>query len=211
MRTKSEQRGRSYIAVAATVAAAVAGAAVLWHLTSGLSSFTSESWRRASVAESPRALPEAVLQDQQGRQFSTRDLCGKVVVVDFVYTRCPTVCKALGGASAQLAARLDDEIAVGDAMVLSISFDAANDTPMRMNEFKHRFERTGTRWVVARPSSDSARRALLAAFGVVAIPDGMGGYDHNAALHVVDKSCRLMRVLDPEDVDHAETLVRSLL
>jgi protein SCO1 len=37
---------------------------------------------------------------------------------------------------------------------------------------------------------------LLKAFGVTVIPDGAGGFVHNAALHVVDRQGRLIAIFD---------------
>jgi protein SCO1/2 len=39
--------------------------------------------------------------------------------------------------------------------------------------------------------------AVLAAFGIVVLPDGRGDFVHNAAIHVVDARGRLRRVVDP--------------
>ena len=36
---------------------------------------------------------------------------------------------------------------------------------------------------VARPRDARQTAALLQAFGEVAVPDGLGGYEHNAAIH----------------------------
>jgi protein SCO1/2 len=199
------------LASLATLAAALLAGTVLWQITGGLSSFTSESWRRASVAVQPRALPDALLQDQHGRQFHARELCGKVIVIDFIYTRCPTVCKAQGGVSAQLASRLDTATEAGKAMVLSVSFDPVNDTPEAMARFKHALEPRPTPWIVARPLSGADRQALLQTFGVEVIADGAGGFDHNAALHLVDQSCRLTRILDYDNISGMEKAVRALL
>ncbi len=200
-----------FLGAATTLAAALLAGTVLWQATGGLSSFTSESWRRASVAAHPRPLPDAVLQDQHGRQFHTRELCGKVIVIDFVYTRCPTICKVMGGVSAQLASRLSDSVDAGKAIVLSVSFDPTNDTPEAMTRFKRVLEPRETPWMVARPLSADGQRALLQTFGVEVIPDGAGGFDHNAALHLVDPSCRLSRILDYDNISDAEKAVRALL
>ena len=82
---------------------AVLGAGLLWKLTAGLQIFTSETWRRAEIANAPRALPDTLLEDERGQTFNLRSLCGEVMVLDFIYTRCPTVCKSLGVTSSQLA------------------------------------------------------------------------------------------------------------
>jgi protein SCO1 len=195
----------------ATVAVVTVAALVLWKLTAGLSLFTSESWRRAAVVASPRPLPAAMLEDEQGRTMNLSDLCGKILVVDFVYTRCPTVCKSLGSVSSQLAQRLADPIREGRVEVLSLSFDPERDTPEQLQKFKRASDPQSSAWRLARPTGPAARAGLLERFGVIVIDDGYGGFEHNAALHVVDRQCRLARVLDVGDVDNAQAVVHEYL
>ena len=76
--------------------------------------------------------------------------------------------------------------------------------------FKRAMESQPGPWRLARPLGGDALARLTDAFGIVATPDGFGGFDHNAALHVVDRSCRLVRVLDADDVDGAADAVRAL-
>jgi protein SCO1 len=51
---------------------------------------------------------------------------------------------------------------------------------------------------------------LLAAWQVVVIDDGRGGYDHNAALLVIDQRGRLVRIFDDNDVAGALDFARAL-
>lgn len=194
---------------ATTVVVALLGAAALWQLSGGLRHFTSESWRRASIEAAPRPVPNAALEDHRGHTLQLRDLCGRLLIVDFVYTQCPTVCSALGATSAQLAQRLAGSGNAADVMVLSISLDPARDTPERMRQFKRSLEAVETAWTLARTRTGLAE--LLEAFGVVVIPDGRSGFEHNAALHAVDRSCRITKVFDMEELDHAEQWLRARL
>jgi protein SCO1/2 len=195
----------------ATVGCAVAAAGIIWKLTAGLTLFTSESWRRAAVAAAPSPVPIIDLQDDAGDPLRMNMLCrGRVMVIDFVYTQCPTICKALGANSSQLARRFASTAGLEDVMVVSVSFDPERDTPDRLRAFKRAMEAAPTAWRLARPLDREAGRRLLEAFGVVVIPDGMGGYDHNAALHVVDQQCRLAQILDADSLGGAEAAVRRV-
>lgn len=211
MRARRDFRGAVAAAVVAAAVVIALGITTLWWLTWGFSSFTSESWRRAAVIDSPRPLPNALLQNAAGQTFPLHSLCGRVLVVNFVYTQCATVCKAVGSESAQLATRLRDVIDAGQATVLSVSFDPLRDTPSYLTRFKQAMESTPTSWQLARTLTQEELLPLLETFGVAVIPDGIGGFDHNAALHVVDRSCRLSRVLDLGDIDQTERQVRELL
>jgi protein SCO1/2 len=195
--------------LSAALCVAVSGAGLVWQLTAGLQIFTSETWRRAEIANAPRALPDTWLEDEQGQTFNLRSLCGQVLVLDFIYTRCPTVCKSLGVVSSQLAQHFTQ---AGQAVtVMSISFDPVNDDPANLRTFKGQMEPQPSAWRLARPIHSAERDHLLATAGVVVIPDGMQGYDHNAALHIVDKNCRITKLLDLEDMEDAHRTVQTLL
>jgi protein SCO1 len=212
MPTKPSRGATWSIAALSTVGCALAAGAVIWKLTAGLKLFTSESWRRSAVEAVPRPVPAVELQNDAGELVRLDQLCGRrVVVVDFVYTQCPTVCKALGVSSSQLARRFTSTPGLEDAVVVSVSFDPQRDTPERLRAFKRSMEPVPTAWRLARPVSADGQKQLLSAFGVVVIPDGMGGYDHNAAFHVVDRQCRLVRVLDADGLDGVEATVRRLV
>ena len=53
-------------------------------------------------------------------------------------------------------------------------------------------------WRIATTANVSTLAALLKTFGVVVIPDGLGGFTHTSAVYVVDAQGRLARVLDPD-------------
>ena len=46
---------------------------------------------------------------------------------------------------------------------------------------------------------------------MVVVPDGLGGFEHNAALLVVDEQARLVRIFDDTQGDAALAFARSLL
>ena len=65
--------------------------AVLWEGTDGLRAFTAEGARRLSVTEQPRPVPAVRLIDMRGRELTFADEVGRSVVVEFMYTTCPTI------------------------------------------------------------------------------------------------------------------------
>lgn len=196
------------LAGASVLVCFLSGVGATWAVTAGLRSFTTESWRRADVIANPRPLPDVQMQDQTGHETSLGDLCNKILVVDFIYTSCSTVCRSQGAISAQLATQFSAQ--TQDVQVLSISFDPLNDTPTALTKFKRTMEQVPTTWQLARPMQGDGRQALLKTFGVTVIPDGYGGYDHNAALHVVSQ-CKLVQILNPEDIEGAMKAVRTLI
>ncbi|MBV6418049.1 MAG: hypothetical protein CMLOHMNK_02829 [Steroidobacteraceae bacterium] len=183
-------------ALLASLLILAAGIAVLARATDGFRAFTSETARRIDVRKHPRALPDVVLQTAEGRRVGLGSLRGRWVLIDFIYTRCTTYCSVQGGVFARLQAELAAPIAAGDVALLSISFDPEHDDPAHLADYLRRFGDRGAGWTAARPASTAGLESLLRTFGVTAVPDGLGGFAHNAAIAVVDPRGRLVDIVD---------------
>lgn len=174
-----------------------AGIAALAVETDGFRVVTSAGARQLAVERAPRALPDVRLSDQDGRAFSLRDYQGRPLLADFIYTRCPTVCGTLGDDFAHVLGLMDQ---AGSAPIdlLSISLDPATDDREALRLYGERFGAKSPRWRIAAPTDERDLAALLNSFGVVVIPDGLGGFIHNSAVYMVDARGRLARILDPD-------------
>jgi protein SCO1/2 len=181
-------------AIAALAVTSVFSAA-LWQGTDGLRAFTAEGARRLSVIEQPRPVPAVRLIDLRGRELTLADEIGRTVVVEFVYTTCPTICVALGESFAKLRDQIQRAGLADRVRLISISFDL-RDSPEALSDYAQVHGADGRLWITARPQNEQALTALLKTFGVTVISDGAGGFVHNVALHVVDRQGRLVAIFD---------------
>jgi protein SCO1/2 len=180
----------------ATSFATIAAVLALSAATDGFRAFTTEGARRLAVLDAPRAIGSAPLIDMNGRLFVLPEGAGKFVLVEFIYTSCPTICAALGDAFAVLRNEIASRGLSQRVRMVSISFDLMRDGPEALRDYAAVHKADGRVWTVARPRDEAALRSLLGAFGVVVIPDGMGGFVHNAAIHLVDEEGRLSAIYD---------------
>jgi protein SCO1/2 len=190
----------------------LAGAVALAGATDGFQAFTTETARRVAVRRQPADLPAVALENQSGARFTLADLRGTWLLVDFIYTRCPTFCTALGADFARLQSQLARPIAQGRVQLLSISFDPTHDPPSQLAAYLGRFRgRSMMGWQAARPLTSDGLQQLTAAFGITVITDQRGGYTHNAAIHLVDPEGRLVDIFDLGELDQIrETILRNL-
>jgi len=172
------------------------GTGVLWWGSDGFVAFTAESARRAHILRAPRALPPALLEDQDGRAFSLHDYRGKLLAIEFIYTRCSTICRTLGMSFKQIRDRIPAQALGRDFALLTISFDTQSDDPARLKAYANAYGADGRDWRVARVPDAAQLKRLLDAFGIVVIPDGVGGFEHNAALHLLGRDGRLALIGD---------------
>jgi len=179
--------------MAVLLAAAWAAAS---HATAGFRAWTTEDVRRIRVAEHPAPLSDlrVVASDGHERALWGGDPRARAWLVTFIYTRCASVCQSLGTEFQQLQASLHSAETAPGVRLASIGFDRANDSPEALAAYARRYGADPATWLVAVPGSDAALERLLAEAGVVVIGDGMGGYAHNAAIHVVVPPGRLVRV-----------------
>ena len=92
-------------------------------------------------------LPDTLLVTQNGeqRRLDSDIVAGRIVVIDFVYTSCTTVCPVLSAILSQVQGRLGERIG-SDVMLVSISVDPVRDTPARLKAYADKL-RAGDGWV----------------------------------------------------------------
>ena len=177
------------------------GVLALGGATDGFQAFTSEQARRLEVARQPKAPPPVVLEDQDGRRFRLSDYAGRVVLVDFVYTQCRSLCRIAGALVQPLARSLAQEGLAGDVMLVTISFDPARDAPAVLRAYAQKLGADPAHWRFARPADPAQMPALLKAFGVVVLADDNGEFQHNGAMHLLARDGRLTAIYDYEARD----------
>jgi protein SCO1/2 len=114
-----------------------------------------------------------MLVDQDGQELMfVSDVIGdNIVVMDFVYTTCTTICPVLSALFTQVQGKLGD--AVGDEVVLvSMSVDPVRDTPQRLKAYSAK-HRAGEGWLwLTGPKAD-----------VDDVLTGLGAYTSNFEDH----------------------------
>jgi len=83
--------------------------------------------------------------DRYGKPFSNKDVEGKIIVADFFFTRCTTICPRMSINMQQLQLKLNDE-AYGDVVFLSHTVDPENDTPEVLDAYAKKLEADPVRW-----------------------------------------------------------------
>lgn len=198
-------------ALALSVLLLAGGGALFSAATERLEAFTTESARRLAVQRHPVVVPDVLLQTQSGQEVDFSTWRGRWVLATFMYTRCPTVCVALGDEFGQLQRRLGPQVEAGKVELVSISFDPAHDTPEALAAYLERAHADAASWTAARPVDAEGLAQLVNRFGLTVIPDGMGGFTHNAGIHVIDPQGRLVEIVGLGESDRAARTVLQAL
>lgn len=80
-----------------------------------------------------------------------------------------------------------------------MSFDLARDAVPELAAYAARHRADPRIWRIARPLAPTDLARLLDLFEIVVLPDGYGGFVHNAALHIVDGGGHLVAITDSSD------------
>jgi protein SCO1/2 len=148
------------------------------------------------------ALPDFRLTDQDGRAVTTADLRGKVVAIDFIYTRCPLpdVCPRLAATFAALQRRFAHEPGL---LLLSVTVDPDYDTPSVLAEYARRWSAgPGWRFLTGDVS------AVAAKLGEVYWADE-GSIGHNSVTTIVGRDGRIAARVDGSQwrIEQVESLI----
>ena len=96
---------------------------------------------------------DTTLIDQDGRALNLkREVIGsRIVVVDFVYTTCTTVCPLASAMFAELQAQLGERVG-RDVVLVTLTVDPVRDTPQKLKAQAAKFGAgAGWRWLTGAP------------------------------------------------------------
>ncbi len=119
---------------------------------------------RAGQAWHGGYFPNIELTDQDGKTHRFYDdvIAGKVVALNFIYTKCTDVCPVDTAQMRQVAQLLGDRLG-RDIFFYSISIDPKNDTPDALKRYMHTFDVPSKGWTFLtgdKAEIDTLRRKL---------------------------------------------------
>lgn len=182
----------------AVLAMLLAGSGALYYGSSGFRAISTEAARRIEVAERPLLLPPATLNGADGAARPLADELasdGRVTLVTFIYARCQSICRVVGTELQQMQEQIHARSAADKVRLVTISFDPRDDA-RALTQYGRMMKSDPDVWRLYGIPLEAERRRLLDAFGVIVVPAPLGEFEHNAAFHVIDRSGRLVRILD---------------
>lgn len=173
--------------------------------------------RRAPAAAAPPPVwgpvGDFTLQDQDGRPFGRADLNGRIWVMDFIFTRCPSFCPQMTRTLEELAQawRHDEGVSF-----LSFTVDGAHDTPEVLRAYAAQVQPPIPRWTLLTGDPAAIRSLCLQSFKL-AIGENMderGDITHSTRFVLVDAEGNIRgayEALDPDSRARLEADLRFLL
>lgn len=123
--------------------------------------------------------------NQMGKKVNLYDLHGKIIVLDFFFTRCPSICPGL----AKSMKRLQDSFVKNDSIVqfISISIDPEHDSVPQLRKFADRFNiNHDTWWMVSGDKKEIYDFALQEVRANIADPGVDTAFIHTENFFLLD-------------------------
>jgi protein SCO1/2 len=157
-------------------------------------------------------VPAFALTDQTGAPITNSAIDGKVAIINFIFTRCDTVCPV---STLKMARIQDDTPEIADDLkLLSFSVDPTYDTPARLAEYATRFRADSARWRFVTGDHEAVRKvvedALYISMDQIGKQDsGQPNIVHQPHFALVDRHRHIRGFYDSTDPVRLETLRRD--
>ena len=145
------------------------------------------------------------LTDQEGNQFDSASLKGKVWMGSVFFANCPGPCFRENQAIADILREIDDP----NFVAVSLTCDPENDTPAALEHYADRFEADPQRWKFLTGDMDVIKRVGTKTF---LLPVEIGVHSERGA--VFDREGRLRgsyHLLQEDRVERLKKLIRDVL
>ncbi|MFK7812246.1 MAG: SCO family protein [Maribacter sp.] len=133
-----------------------------------------------------RRVPNFEFLNQDSLLISDKDYLGKVFVVEFFFTSCPSICPIM---SKNLVEIQDTFSASENFGIASFSISPEYDTPRVLKEYAERYGITDLDWHLMTGEHSKIYDLANAGFNIYAAeaPEVEGGFEHSGMFALIDK------------------------
>ena len=133
-----------------------------------------------------KKVPDFVLTNQDSLFISNEDYLGKVYLVEFFFTSCPTICPRMNVNMKKIEAVFGDREDFG---IASITIDPETDTPSQLKTYAESYEVFSPNWHFLTGDQDYIYELANRGFNIFAgiNSDVAGGFEHQGYFALVDQ------------------------
>ncbi|WP_027393458.1 SCO family protein [Aquimarina latercula] len=134
----------------------------------------------------PRKVPEFAFLNQDSLLITNHDYKGKVYVVDFFFTSCPTICPKMSRNLVYLQNKLKDYQNFG---IASFTINPKRDTPRILKKYAENYGIVNPDWHLLTGEREDLYELANAGFNIYAAenPEVPGGFEHNGYFALIDQ------------------------
>ena len=134
-----------------------------------------------------KKVPAFSFTDQNGQTVTNKDYEGKVYVVEFFFTTCPTICPRM---SSNLVQIQDAFKGMENFGVASFTINPAHDTPEVLKAYAEQYGMTNPNWHLMTGDQETIYKLANEGFNLYTAEDGEveGGFEHSGNFALIDKN-----------------------
>jgi protein SCO1 len=137
------------------------------------------------------------LVNQFGDTVNLNQLSGKVLMVNFFFTHCPTICPTITTNLRKVQKTLANDTAV---QIVSISLDPKRDSTQRLFKYANQYGIKHDNWWLGSLVNDSLEQVMLKEFKAAYVrEDGNIELDHTTNVYLLDKNRIVRKFYDGMD------------
>lgn len=156
-------------------------------------------------------VPPFTFTDAYGNTVSDRSTEGKIIVADFFFTRCTSICPRMSAQMQQLQFKLD-EPAFKDILFLSHTVDPANDSLPVLRKYARKLEADSSRWKFVTGDAAAIYRQGNNGYLLSALEDSTAAeqFVHDERFVLVDKRRHIRGYYDGTNTEEMGRLVTDI-
>tara|TARA_R100000935_G_C2826077_1_gene162359 strand:+ start:498 stop:1223 length:726 start_codon:yes stop_codon:yes gene_type:complete len=133
-----------------------------------------------------KKVPDFKFVNQNGDTISNKDYLGKVYIVEFFFTTCPSICPIMNKNLVEVEKELGDNEDFG---IVSISIDPEHDTSAVLKAYAENYEIDNPNWNFLTGNKEDIYTLANKGFGIFANTDESvpGGFAHSGMFALVDR------------------------
>ena len=134
-----------------------------------------------------KRVPDFVFTNQDERLISNEDYLGKVYVIEFFFTTCPTICPIMNANMKRLEAAFGNR---DDFGIASFTIDPEKDTPEQLKRYAENLDVFSQNWHFLTGNASNIYELANTGFNIFAgiNPNVAGGFEHQGYFALVDQN-----------------------
>src|SRR6202140_3353354 len=149
-------------------------------------------------------VPEFTLTAQDGQQFSSRALQGKIWVADFIYTTCTGPCPRM---TSQMREVQDAIVKIPDVKLVSFTVDPARDTPPVLADYAKVHGASSEHWYFLTGPETTLQKLDRDVFKLGSLNASM---EHSTRFVLVDRQSRIRGYYDTSEARAIPRLIDDI-
>ena len=146
-----------------------------------------DSKKFIEINNEPKKVPSFVFTNQNGKLITNKDYEGKVYVIEFFFTTCPTICPRMNANMVQIQNAF---IGFDNFGVASFTINPEIDTPEVLKAYADRYGVSNPNWNLMTGDQTEIYKLANEGFNLYTAVDETveGGFEHSGNFALIDKN-----------------------